>query len=320
MKLRHVQAFVAVAEEGTFSRAARRLELAQPPLTRYVHELEQELGSELFVSGRSGAALTPAGRLVLERALAVLKTFRDIEDFAPSSDACARVLHVGIGWGLWEAFERIRALHATRFPAARITAEDLSLAYGSRDERPTDLMITRDRVEAHVFEWQSLFEEQFVALINDRHRLASRESITLSELASEPLLLFDRRLEPGIWDATCELIRLAAFQPRIVDGQQPPWTLGGMAMIASGDGYYLGTSSPFTQTHRASGVAAVPLRWPQTQLHVRLVWKAHAPREVQEFARSARAAFASAADAATAITRRPRARPPDTGDSLTGTP
>lgn len=299
MKLRHLQAFVAVAEEGTFSRAARRLELAQPPLSRYVHELEQELGSELFVRGRSGAALTPAGRLVLERAVAVLKTFRDIEDFAPSPDA-SRVLHIGIGWGLWEAFEHIRALHASRFPAARITAEDLSLAHGSRDERPTDLVITRDRVEAHAFECQSLFEEHFVALINDRHRLASRESITLSELASEPLLLFDRRLEPGTWDATWELIRLAAFRPRIVDGQQPPWTLGGMAMIASGDGYYLGTSSPFTQTHRASGVAAVPLRWPQMQLQVRLVWKTHAPREAQEFARSARAAFASAAHVSTA--------------------
>jgi DNA-binding transcriptional LysR family regulator len=298
MKLRHVQAFVAVAEEGTFSRAAKRLELAQPPLTRYVHELEQELGSELFVRGRSGAALTAAGRLVLKRALAVLKTFREIEDFAPSSDTSARVLHVGIGWGLWEAFERIRALHATRFPAARITAEDLSLAHDSWDEHPTDLVITRDGVEAHVFECQSLFEEHFVALINDRHRLASRDSIMLSELASESLLLFDRRFEPGIWDGTCELIRLAAFRPRIVDGQQPPWTLGGRAMIASGDGYSLGTSSPFTQTYRASGVAAVPLRWPPMPLHVRLVWKADAPREVQEFARSARAAFAAPAHAA----------------------
>jgi DNA-binding transcriptional LysR family regulator len=292
MKLRHLQAFVAVAEEGTFSRAARRLELAQPPLSRYVHELEQELGSELFVRGRSGAALTPAGRLVLERALAVLKTFREIEDFAPSSDATARVLHIGIGWGLWEAFERIRALHASRFPAARITAEDLSLAHDSRDAHPTDLVITRDRVEAPAFEYQSLFEEHFVALISDRHRLASRESITLSELASEPLLLFDRRLEPGIWDRTWALIRLAAARPRIVDGQPPPWALEGMAMIASGDGFYLGTSSPCTQTHRASGVAAVPLRWPRMRLQVRLAWRADAPHAVKEFARSARAAFA----------------------------
>jgi DNA-binding transcriptional LysR family regulator len=292
MKLRHLQAFVAVAEEGTFSRAARRLDLAQPPLSRYVHELEQELGSELFVRGRNGAALTPAGRLVLERAVAVLKTFRDIEDFTPSSDATAGVLKIGVGWGLWEAFERIRALHASRFPTARITAEDLSLAHDAQDEPSPDMAITRDRVDAPVFEWWSLFEERFVALINDRHRLAACESITLSELASDPLLLFERRLEPGIWDRTCDLIQHAATRPRIVDRQPPPWTLGGMAMIASGAGYYLATSSPFTQTHRASGVAAVPLRWPAMRLPVRLAWRANAPQAVKAFARSAQAAFA----------------------------
>jgi hypothetical protein len=68
-----------------------------------------------------------------------------------------------------------------------------------------------------------------------------------------------------------------------------------MTMIASGGGYYLGTSGPFTQTHRASGVAAVPLRWPRMRLQVRLAWRADAPRAVKKFARSARAAFASAA-------------------------
>ena len=174
-----------------------------------------------------------------------------------------------------------------------MTAEDLSLAHDSRDERSTDMVIARDRVDASVFKRQSLFEEHFVALISDRHRLASRELITLSELASEPLLLFDRRLEPGIWDRTCALIRLAATGLASSTASRPHGH-SGMAMIASGDGYYLGTSSPFTQTHRASGVAAVPLRWPPMQLHVRLAWRADAPREVQGFARSARAAFASA--------------------------
>ena len=64
-----------------------------------------------------------------------------------------------------------------------------------------------------------------------------------------------------------------------------------MLMIASGDGYYLGTASPFTQPHRAGGVAAIPLRDAHARLKVRLAWRADAPHDVNEFVRSARAAF-----------------------------
>src|ERR1051325_8796013 len=98
LQLRHLQAFVAVAEEGTFTAASRRLNISQPPLSRYVQQLERELGSPLFVRGHEGAALTAEGRVFLDRAVAVLKSFRDIEEFTVARPP-ARVIHVGIDCG-----------------------------------------------------------------------------------------------------------------------------------------------------------------------------------------------------------------------------
>ena len=135
-----------------------------------------------------------------------------------------------------------------------------------------------------------------MALVAAQHRLASRQSVTLADFDSEPLLLPERRVEPATWDATAELIRLAGIRSRTVEGQPPPCTLEALALIASGDGYYLSTASPFTQTRCAHGVAAVPLHEPLARLTVWLTWRADAPRDVIEFACSARAAFRSSED------------------------
>ena len=177
MELRHLRAFVAVAQEGTFTRASRRLHISQPPLSRYGQQLERELDSVLFVRSHEGVALTIEGRLFLERALAVLKAFREIEEFTDSSRPRSRALHIGIGGGLWEALEHIRAFHAARFPGSRITAQELCPTRHSREERVADLVITRDRPEAALFECEVLFEEQFVVLISDRRHLARRSRL-----------------------------------------------------------------------------------------------------------------------------------------------
>jgi hypothetical protein len=72
-----------------------------------------------------------------------------------------------------------------------------------------------------------------------------------------------------------------------------------MMLVASGEGYYLGISSPFTQTHRTSGVAVVPLNEPNATLEVRIAWlRKGASGCVREFVRSARAVFPAKGDAA----------------------
>jgi DNA-binding transcriptional LysR family regulator len=298
MDLRHLRAFVAVAEEGTFTKAARRLHISQPPLSKQVRALERELGTTLFVRHRDGIELTRDGAVLLERAQVALTAFGEFEDFTRTVTSRARPLRVGIGWGLWEAVERIRSHHVKRFPDVRIDAEDLCTDGSSAQDRRIDVAVVRRLVDEASYESEPLFEEEFVALIAESHPLASRPSVRLSELASGRLLMYDRCLGPGVYDKTFALLQAAGLRPQVVSGQPPPYAQAAMMLVASGQGYYLGIASPFTQSHRASGVAVVPLDEPNARLGVRIAWKkSESTRAVKEFVRSARAVFPPKAEA-----------------------
>jgi DNA-binding transcriptional LysR family regulator len=299
MDLRHLRAFVAVAEEGTFTKAARRLHISQPPLSKQVQQLERELGTRLFVRHRDGIELTGDGTILLERAQTALAAFREFENFTEAGRARARPLRVGIGWGLWEAVERIRAHHARRFPDVRIAAEDLCTERSPTQERRIDIGVVRRPVDEKLYESEPLFEEEFVALLADSDALASRRSVRLAELATRRLLMYDRCLGPGVYDKTLALVEAAGVRPHVLNGQPPPYAQAAMMLVASGEGYYIGIASRFTQSHRASGVAVVPLDEPNARLDVRIAWrKGETSRVVWDFVRSARAVFPAKARAA----------------------
>jgi DNA-binding transcriptional LysR family regulator len=90
MELRHLRYFVAVAEESSFSRAAERLHLSQPPLSRQIRDLETELGFKLLDRNRQGVRLTRLGNAVLSRARALL---RDADSFKAEAKLLDRQIH-----------------------------------------------------------------------------------------------------------------------------------------------------------------------------------------------------------------------------------
>ena len=204
MELRHLRAFVAVAQEGTFTGASRRLNISQPPLSRYVQQLERELDSVALRSQPQRRRPDARGPVVSGAGAGRAQAFREIEEFASPSHSRSRALHIGIGCGLWEALEHIRALARGSVPRQQDYGAGtvLDAALDGRSSPP--IWSSRGiRPDAALFECEVLFEEQFVVLISDRHHLALRESIALADLVSEPLLLFERQEEPGTYDATC---------------------------------------------------------------------------------------------------------------------
>lgn len=301
MDLRHISAFVAVAEERSFTRASRRLHISQPPLSRHVRQLEEELGVVLFVRRRDGIELTAEGRVLLEKARMATTAIADLQGTARSvKDQRTRGVSVGIGWGLWNALDRIRAHHAKKFPEMRISADNLCSERGTEGrERQFDIVLLRTPLDEAQYESDLLFEERFIAIVSSTHPLASRKSVRLSELASDPLLMYERCVGPAVYDKTLALCTTSGIRLRMLEAQPPPYAPAAMMLVASRQGFYIGIASPFTQTHRASGVAVVPLDEPNARLEVRICWrKNESSRNVREFLRSARDVFPGKRDTA----------------------
>ncbi len=292
MDLRHIAAFVAVAEEGSFTKAARRLYISQPPLTRQVRQLEIELGVALFVRHHRGIELTNAGQILLEKARVVARAATSLREAAQAlGDHEARTVHVGIAWGLWSVVERIKAHYAKRFPETHIAVSHLYSPHGV-DGHELDVAIVRAPVDHSKYDSALLFNEQLVAVLRATHALSAHKKLRLADLASELLLMYEKTVGPGLYDETFALYTAAGVRPRIIEVQPSPNALGTMMLVASRQGFYLGTASPFTQTHRARGVKVVPIDEPDARMEVRIAWPKRDPSgSVREFLRSARDVF-----------------------------
>src|SRR3974390_58274 len=125
MELRHLRYFVAVAEELSFTRAAKKLRINQPPLSAQIRQLENELGTQLFRRLTRGIALTDAGKLLLEQARVILK---QVEEAAigvrrRGRGETGRII-VGSSGAIFHPLV-VRALHEskTRYPNLTIAAE-----------------------------------------------------------------------------------------------------------------------------------------------------------------------------------------------------
>ncbi len=300
MNLRHVRAFVAVAEELSFTKAARRLHISQPPLSRQIQQLEREVGVRLFVRGPRRIELTDRGRLLLDEAKRLSAI---VDEFLETAQRVKRksagVLRVGIAWGLWTALNRIRTHYAKDHPGVEITSEDLCLRGDSltpteafRRQR-IDVALMRAPVDAPSVDYETLFSERIVVLIRSDHPLARARHVTLQQLTNEKLLLFERKLSPVLYDRILELYAAAGIVPRIVHTKTSPIEQAGLMQVASGEGIYPSVNSRFTQPHAAIGVAELPLAEPDASIPVLLAWRRdEAAPAVSDFVASARQVFA----------------------------
>jgi DNA-binding transcriptional LysR family regulator len=290
---RHLRAFVAVAEERNFTRAAQRLHISQPPLTRQIRQLEDELGVTLFVRHRTGAEMTCEGAALLDTARTVTNALGDFESSARGvKTRQTKALHLGIGWGLWKAVNAVREHFVARHPDVPIVAHDLcDIRRGGVFDQHIDVAVTRPPLEPELA-CEPLFEERFVVLLAENHPLAARSSLTLADLAPEPLLLFERKVGPSVYDKILALWVAAGIKPLVVERQPPPYAQDAMMLVASRQGYYLGIASQYTQSHRTSGVAVIPLDEPDARLDIYVAWHRNdTSKHVREFVRSAREVF-----------------------------
>ena len=273
MDVRHLVPFVAVAEELHFGRAAQRLHMTQPPLSRQIHRLEEDLGVQLFIRG-GGVRLTPAGRSLLEEARAILDraeaAARVARRVAGGEVGRLRVGHVDAGSSDLLPVA-LRAFHE-RAPEVRLMVKESTseALVEALDAGELDLAFVRAPVKHPGLATEAVAQETLVVVLPDTHRLADAEPFALGDLAEEPFILPPRHLNAVFHDRVIDACREAGFQPQVVDEAFP--ASSAMLLVAAGVGVSM-VPAPMPKHLCQQGVVFRSLVDPPC-LGLSLVWRA----------------------------------------------
>jgi DNA-binding transcriptional LysR family regulator len=191
-ELRLLRYFVAVAEELHFGRAARRLGIAQPPLSTAIKTFERQLGVELLRRTSRSVQLTAAGESLLRGGRRVLAVYAEtLSEIEAQARGEQRRLRVGFDASTLAATTRFVREFCEEQPHIELDLRSLSWGDGLAEvsDGTVDVAVVRLPVADPSLQCHVLFEEPRVAVMNRNHPLARRDQITLSELRGEALVL-----------------------------------------------------------------------------------------------------------------------------------
>lgn len=241
LEFRHLRYCVALAEEANFSRAAARLHITQPPLTRQIRQLEDELGVQLFVRTHKGVEITAAGETFLNDAYKILAFADQAAERTRKADRgeLGR-LDVGIfGSAVLNIIPRLLLNFRQMFPEVDITLHNLTKYAQIEALREGRLTIGFNRILPDETDMtvEPVINEEIVVALKAGHRLAAMAEIPLAELAGEPLILFPNQPRPSLADEVIAHCRAAGFHPQIV--QEAGDVVVSVALVSIGFGVCL---------------------------------------------------------------------------------
>ncbi|WP_280438040.1 LysR substrate-binding domain-containing protein [Nocardia carnea] len=277
MEIRHLRYFLAVAEHLHYGRAAKALNMAQPPLSQQIRRLESALQLELFERSSRRVALTEEGRFLVDAAREVVGQSDHFENLARALRMGeAGELRIGfaataMNWGLAMKLREFRSM----FPAADVIAHQMSVAdqaIALQGDR-IDLAFTVGGLNYENLEVLDLAEEPLRVVLPADHRLAGEVSIRLADLSAETFLGY--RFDDHLEDIIAAACYRAGFTPRISFQGAQSHTL--LHMVSAG--YGLGLLPACDAKMRADGVVFVDLEPPVPTVRISVVrhWRRITP-------------------------------------------
>ncbi|WP_019926885.1 LysR family transcriptional regulator [Nocardia sp. BMG111209] len=213
MELRALRCFVTVAEELHFGRAAERLHLAQPAVSRRIAQLERELGVQLFDRSPRRVRLTAAGHRVLPAAREALTAIDRVRVTAADS---AGTMRIGTAAGSAARLERgIEALHRDSNFAVALVDLPVTRRLNALRQGDIDVALARGPVVAPGLRVLPAWREPLLAVVSRRHPAAGRESADAAVLGRSVLRLPPRRHDPFVHDAIMTALRAAGIDAPI---------------------------------------------------------------------------------------------------------
>lgn len=240
MELRHLRYFIAVAEEENVSRAALKLHVSQPALSRQVRDLEEELGFQLLERGAKSVRLTEAGRVFLAETREVLRRVDD-------AVVAAKIVATGGGGELQVGYApsltarilppTLREFQAS-LPKIRVRLHDLStegMLSGLRERSLQIAFVVRlPAAMMRGLHFKELARDPMCLAVAPGHRLARRKTVNLAEAAREPLVAYSRKDYPDAHDMLATIFASSGTRFRVAEEHDSVNSL--IAAVESGAG------------------------------------------------------------------------------------
>lgn len=239
--LRQLRYFLAVSEELNFSRAAIRLHISQPPLSRQIKKLEEQLGADLFVRTKQSVVLTKAGQAFVPE---VRKTLEQAQKAISVAQAARTEVNRRFLVGYTTVFDRSAIPDVldelqVAFQSWRITTNgkrSISLVQEIKAGR-MDAAFIGLHTEIKGLVSETVFEEPLIVALPAAHPLAQKSVVGFDDLCKEPMFWFERRLNPGFYDYCQAFFSRIHFKPSVVPEPQDHHVL--LGLIAEGRGFAL---------------------------------------------------------------------------------
>lgn len=276
MEVHEAKAFLAVAEELHFGRAAATLRIAQPPLSRLIKSIEKSLGAQLFERSTRQVSLTPAGAALVEPARELVAASEQART-AVAKSMTGETGRVRLGFAgasinrkVGELARHVRThrpgvhleLHGSQFSHTamqKVLDGSLDVAIGRWDFIPSEL---RSSVIGH---------EEVMVVLPSNHPLAEAPRVEMSQLAEASWVILPAGPGAALQNRLTSLATAAGFVPRVAQVAPDSWTL--VVLVAAQIGCALSLDT-VRDNVSSDGVVFRPLAQPQRPLDVQLVWRA----------------------------------------------
>lgn len=272
MELRHLEAFLAVAEELHFGRAADRLHVAQSPLSQTVRALERELGTELFTRTTRSVQLTDAGTALLEPVRMVNAQLDVIRSVARSART-GELGSVRIGFGGasgYQALSRLARSIADTHPGIDLLLRPQMYSGEVIDglaDGTLDMGIVGLPAPPHLAS-VTVSDETLILAVPAGHRLAGAREVDPGELVDDRFVFYPAEHGSIVRAATLAMCADADFLPTIAHEAPDPYSL--LAMVGAGVGVAVVVAS--TRLLTMDGVHYLPLAGPARTLRIGMAW------------------------------------------------